>query len=280
MVRYRARQALVHGEPVAAPVDAVAECAHLPADRAAGVVLPVPHLLDEQLAAEVLLGLAVDCELLLHHGLGGDAGVVHPGQPQHLVALHPLAPGQRVHQRVVQRMAHVQAAGHVGRRQHHRVWRLAAVGVGGEILRLRPSFGTARFRPPPDPTPLAEPQLLTNWVGRSPHNSREPRRGDAKAAHACRFFAQREWAAKFRPQILAAGSRSALPCELTSCRRAARRGCRRSRRPCRRPGRCPGCSPSGLLPPLELPPRMLPRMSLSPPPLDGAACGVDAGALP
>ena len=65
-----AGQALVHGEPVAAPVHAVAEAAHLRADGAAGLVLPVPHLVDEQFAAEVLLGLAVDGELLLHHASG------------------------------------------------------------------------------------------------------------------------------------------------------------------------------------------------------------------
>ncbi len=59
-------------------------------------------------------------ELPLDHVLGGDAGVVHAGQPQRLVALHPPAPDQRVLDRVVERVAHVQRAGHVRRRDDDR----------------------------------------------------------------------------------------------------------------------------------------------------------------
>ena len=136
---HRARQAVVHREPVAAPVDTVAEPAHLPADGSARVVLPVPYLVDEQLAAEVFLCLAVDSELLFH-GLGGDARVVHARQPQHLVALHPPAPGQRVHQRVVERMTHVQAAGHVRRWQHNRIRRLVARRIGLEVAGVDPAL--------------------------------------------------------------------------------------------------------------------------------------------
>lgn len=131
-------QALVHGEPVAAPVHPVAEPAHLAADGAAGLALPVPHLLDEQLATEVLFGLAVDGELLFHHALGRDAGVIHAGLPEHLVALHPLAPGQGVHHGVLQRVAHVQAAGDVGRRQHDRVAGFVAGRVRGEVPGVHP----------------------------------------------------------------------------------------------------------------------------------------------
>ena len=54
-----AGQALVHGEALAAPVDAVAEAAHLAEDRAAGLGLPLPDPLDERLAAEVVAGLAL-----------------------------------------------------------------------------------------------------------------------------------------------------------------------------------------------------------------------------
>ena len=137
---HRTRQAIVHGESVAAPVHTVTEPAHLAADGAAGVMLPVPHLVDEQFAAEVFLGLAVNGELLFHHGLGGDAGVVHAGQPEHLVALHPLAPRQRVHHRVFESVAHVQAAGHVRRRQHDRVRGLAARRVGLEVAGVDPAL--------------------------------------------------------------------------------------------------------------------------------------------
>ncbi len=134
-----AGQPVVHGEPVAAPVDAVTDAAHLAADGATGLALPVPHLVDEQLAAEVFLRLAVDGELLLDHGLRRDARVVHAGQPQHLVALHPLAAAQRVHQRVVERVTHVQAAGHVGRRQDDGIARLVAVRVRAEVTGVYPA---------------------------------------------------------------------------------------------------------------------------------------------
>ena len=47
-------------------------------------------------------------ELALHHVLGGDTGVVHAGQPQHLEPLHPLAADDDVVNEVVEGMAHVE----------------------------------------------------------------------------------------------------------------------------------------------------------------------------
>ena len=67
-----------------------------PRIRAAGLVLPLPDPLDERLAAEVVAGLALLGQLALDDVLGGDAGVVHAGQPQRLVALHALAAGEGV----------------------------------------------------------------------------------------------------------------------------------------------------------------------------------------
>ena len=56
---HRAGQALVHGEPLAGPVHAVAEPAHLAEDLAAGLGLPLPHPLHERLAAEVVAAQAL-----------------------------------------------------------------------------------------------------------------------------------------------------------------------------------------------------------------------------
>ena len=137
---HRTGQAVVHGETVAAPVDTVAEPAHLRADRPARVVLPVPDLVDEQLAAEVFLRLAVDRQLLLHDGLSGNARVIHARKPQHLVALHPLSPGQRIHQGVIERMPHVQAAGDVRRRQHDRIRRPVTRRVRLEVAGVHPAL--------------------------------------------------------------------------------------------------------------------------------------------
>jgi hypothetical protein len=115
---HRAGQALVHGEPLAGPVHAVAQPAHLAEDLAAGLGLPLPHPLDEGLPAEVMPAQPFLGQFPLHHVLRGDAGVVHAGQPQRGVALHPAPPDQRVDQRVVERVPDVQRAGHVRRRDH------------------------------------------------------------------------------------------------------------------------------------------------------------------
>ena len=131
-------QAVVHGESLSAPVHTVADASHLPTDGSARFTLPVPDLVDEQLAAELFLGLSVGGELLFHDGLGGDTRVVHARQPQHLVPEHPLATAQRVHQRVVESVTHVQAARDVGWGQHDGVGRLAAGGVGFEVPGVDP----------------------------------------------------------------------------------------------------------------------------------------------
>src|SRR5271163_1791080 len=135
---HRPRQTIVHGESLEAPVHAVTEPAHLAANRTAGLTLPVPDLLYEQLPAEVLLCLAVDRELAFHHTLSRDTRVVHTRLPQHLVALHSLAARQGVHHGVFQRVAHVQAAGHVRRWQHDRIRRFAAGRVRGEVAGFQP----------------------------------------------------------------------------------------------------------------------------------------------
>ena len=109
-------QPLVHGEPLTRPVHAVTEPAHLAEDLAAELGLPLPDPLDERLPAQVVPAQALLGQLALDDVLGGDARVVHAGHPQRGVSLHPAPPDQRVHQGVVERMADVQRAGDVGRR--------------------------------------------------------------------------------------------------------------------------------------------------------------------
>ena len=140
-----AGQPLVHGEPLARPVHAVAEAAHLGQDLAAVLGLPLPHPLDERLAAQVVAGQALLGELPLDDVLGGDARVVHAGQPQRAVALHAAAPGQGVHQRVVERVADVQRTRYVRRRQHDAEARRGGILLGfrREVARLLPVLVTA-----------------------------------------------------------------------------------------------------------------------------------------
>ena len=126
-------EVLVHGEPLARPVDAVAEALHLAEDLAAVLGLPLPDALDELLAAQVVARKALAGQLALDDVLRRDARVVHARQPQHLVALHAPAAAHRVHQGVVERVAHVQRTGDVRRRQYDRERRLRRRGVGGEV---------------------------------------------------------------------------------------------------------------------------------------------------
>ena len=137
----RSVQPFVECEALPRPVDGIADRAHLRRDGAAVLLFPLPHARDEFLAAVVVAVLALG---LLEHGLDlglrGDARVVHARQPQHLVALHTLASHQGIHQRVVQRVAHVQLTRHIGRGQHDRVGGLVRRRVGREVALVHPLF--------------------------------------------------------------------------------------------------------------------------------------------
>src|SRR5690606_34962467 len=69
--------------------------------------------------------LAGDRQVAADHHLGRDPGVVGAHLPQRAVAAHAVVAHQRVLQGVLERMAHVQGAGDVGRRQQD--------GVGGTV---------------------------------------------------------------------------------------------------------------------------------------------------
>ena len=131
--------ALVEGKAFASPVGRVAKHALLVDERAAVLLLPLPHALEELLAPEVLAALALLLERLLDDVLGGDAGVVGAGQPQRVAPLHPAPPDQDVLDGLVEGVPHVEDARHVRRRDHHRV-RLTPVRVLVETSVLLPEL--------------------------------------------------------------------------------------------------------------------------------------------
>jgi hypothetical protein len=59
-------------------------------------------------------------QFALDHHLRGDARMVGARLPERVETAHPVPAGQHVLQRVVEGMAHMQDAGHVGRRDHDR----------------------------------------------------------------------------------------------------------------------------------------------------------------
>ena len=75
---------------------------------------------EELFAAEGLAGGAFGDDLFLDHHLGGDAGVVGAREPEGLVAEHAVPADEDVHLGLVEHVAHVEAAGDVGRRQENR----------------------------------------------------------------------------------------------------------------------------------------------------------------
>jgi hypothetical protein len=92
-------------------------------------------MVEERLAAHLAgAWLAwVGGQLALHHHLRGDAGVVGAGLPQRVEAAHPVPADQDVLQRVVEGVAHVQRAGHVGRRDHDRERSRPGLGIGAGL---------------------------------------------------------------------------------------------------------------------------------------------------
>jgi len=146
---HRGAAAGVEGEALALPVNGIAQAPQLAHDRAAALGLPGPGLLEKRLTTQVLLAQAVCLELLLEDRLHRDRGVVGAGQTQHVPAGQALEAHDRVDQGRVEGVAHVQAAGDVGRRDHHRK-RLAGgrrVGVKGATRlpgMLPAAFGTRR----------------------------------------------------------------------------------------------------------------------------------------
>ena len=115
------RQPFVHREAIARPVDGIAEPAFLSRNRVTRLRLPLPHALDEGLAADFATMHAFGVELSLDDHLRRDARVIGARLPQRLVAFHAMQAGQGIHQRVLKRMAHVQRAGHIRRRNHDAV---------------------------------------------------------------------------------------------------------------------------------------------------------------
>ena len=61
--------------------------------------------------------LALGLELLLNHDLRGDASVIGTDDPIGVVALHAVIANERVHQRLLKGVTHVQHASDIRRRQ-------------------------------------------------------------------------------------------------------------------------------------------------------------------
>ena len=128
---WRARGAR-HRKRVARPIAGGAKALHLLDDRVAFFRLPIPDMAQEFLAAHLLAAaVAAFGQALFHLQLRGDAGMVLARLPQRVKSAHPVPAHQNVHQRVVEGMAHMQRARHVGWRQHDREAFIASFARAG-----------------------------------------------------------------------------------------------------------------------------------------------------
>ena len=135
---HRLREAGVEREALAAPVARRAEASQLIEDAVAISLAPFPDAIDEGVAAELMTILALFREILLDRVLRGDAGVIGAGQPQRVVALHPARADDDVLQRDVERVAEMELAGNVGRRNDDRENFARARGIGLEVAEVNP----------------------------------------------------------------------------------------------------------------------------------------------
>ena len=102
--------------------------------------MPAPNALDERLADELLARRALGLELLLDLALGRDPRVVGAEDPLGALPEHPVEADQRVLDRAVEGVAHVQRARDVRRRDGDRVvLRRGALRLGVEEPALQPA---------------------------------------------------------------------------------------------------------------------------------------------
>ena len=105
-----------HRELLVREVDRAAHALDLGDNRAAVLARPVPAGVEELLAPDLKARDALALELLVHLGLRGDARVVRTQDPARGAAAHAAVADVGVLDGVVHRVAHVQDARHVGRR--------------------------------------------------------------------------------------------------------------------------------------------------------------------
>ena len=130
-------QLRLHSEAGTVPVAGSAEFAELLKDDAPVLLFPLPRMLEEFLAADVLLADSPLLEPGHDLGLGGDAGVIRARHPAGVLAVHARLADKHIVDGVVEHMAHVEDSRHVRRRDDYCIW-FTAVRLRMEALVLRP----------------------------------------------------------------------------------------------------------------------------------------------
>ena len=115
----RPGKALIHSEPLPAPVAGSPQAFELVDDQPAVFGPPLPDLFHELFPAQFLTPDALLGQPAFHHVLGGDTGMVRSRDPEDVSAFHLIVAPEDVLEGGVQGMAHMQRPGHVRRRNDH-----------------------------------------------------------------------------------------------------------------------------------------------------------------
>ena len=120
-----------------APVAGDAEGAQLVQDRVTRFLLPLPDPFDKLFPPQLRAAGAALGQLAFDDVLRRDPGMIGPWHPQDAKAVHALVTAQDVLEGVIERMAHVQRSGNVGRWYDNRI-ALAGASSRREKLLLHP----------------------------------------------------------------------------------------------------------------------------------------------
>ena len=135
----------IHGETRAIKIARATHGDKLLKNDALIFIFPRLHLRHKFIARKISALLALQRQAPLNHRLRGDARVIRSWHPQHIAPSHARVAGQRVLQRVVQRVPQVQSRSDIGRRNKHGERLGFGLGIGLETTRVAPTFGDLAF---------------------------------------------------------------------------------------------------------------------------------------
>ena len=115
-LEHRAVEMRVHGELLVRPVHRTAKAAQLAGNLPAAFGLPLPDDIDKFVAAVIGSLILPLFQLAFDHHLCRDSGMVHADHPQRILALQAGMADQDILQRIIERVADMQAARHIRRR--------------------------------------------------------------------------------------------------------------------------------------------------------------------
>ena len=137
---YRFGTPFIHGKTFSRPVAGGTHLLQLLDDPSAILFLPFPSPLQKGFPADLLFGDSLFAHRLHNLGLGSDGSMVGARHPKGVIPLHPAPTDQDILQRIVQRMAHMQLPGDVGRWDHNGIRSFIRLYFRVKVVALEPKI--------------------------------------------------------------------------------------------------------------------------------------------